>query len=147
VPNDALLVLRFTVPGKPCTQGSKDQFGREANRRLPGWRSDARQAALAAAPVGWDPAAPVLVAFTAFFARPRSHYGSRRGEPYLRPDAPPYPGRVGDVDKIARALLDALTGILWNDDDQVIDLHGRKLYAAIGVAPSTFVTVTRVDPE
>jgi Holliday junction resolvase RusA-like endonuclease len=87
------------------------------------------------------------VSFTAFFPRAKNHYGRRNGEPYLKPNAPAFPGRVGDCDKVARALLDALTALAWYDDDQVVDLHGRKLYAALGVAPSTFVTVTRVDPE
>jgi len=34
-----------------------------------------------------------------------------------------------DVDKLARSVLDALTGILYLDDKQVVDLHARKCYA------------------
>jgi len=136
---------RFLVPGKPCTQGSKDQFGREANKRLPGWRSDARQAARDERPHDWPMGAWVVVTFTASFARPQSHYGSRGGHPYLKPDAPTHPGRVGDVDKVARALLDALTGVLWHDDDQVVHLNARKDYAHHGEAPGLFCTVTPLE--
>lgn len=137
--------VAFVVPGKPCTQGSKDQFGREANKRLPGWRSDARQAALAAAPAGWDRVGWFAVSFDAYFPRPKAHYGCRKGIPYLKPDAPAFPGRVGDVDKLARALLDALTALIWDDDDQVVLLTGRKLYANLGEHPRLEVRVTRVS--
>lgn len=132
--------LRFIIPGKPCTQGSKDQFGREANKRLPGWRSDARQAAGDALFDGWSLDGPYCVAFSAFYARPKAHTIAGRGL-ILKSDAPDFPGRVGDTDKIARALLDALTHVVWRDDDQVVDLHGRKRYAALGMSPCLCVTV------
>jgi len=34
-----------------------------------------------------------------------------------------------DLDKLARAVKDALKGVLWKDDSQVIDLVARKGYA------------------
>jgi crossover junction endodeoxyribonuclease RusA len=34
----------------------------------------------------------------------------------------------GDVDKLARSCLDALTGICWQDDVQVSDLRVTKTY-------------------
>jgi crossover junction endodeoxyribonuclease RusA len=132
--------LRFIIPGKPCTQGSKDQFGREANKRLPGWRSDARQAARDSIRGSWDLSLPYQVAFSAFYARPKNHTIGGRGL-ILKADAPDFPGRVGDIDKVARALLDAMTHVLWNDDDQVVDLHGRKRYAGLGMMPCLCVTV------
>ena len=46
-----------------------------------------------------------------------------------------------DVDKLARACLDALTGILWSDDSQVTSLNASKQYAAIDEAPHLTVTV------
>ena len=35
-----------------------------------------------------------------------------------------------DIDKLARSVLDALTGILWRDDSQVVSLTVTKQYAA-----------------
>lgn len=55
------------------------------------------------------------VVFT--FIRPK---GCRRSEPCVRPDC----------DKLARALLDALTGIAYHDDGQVVSLSVRKMYGA-----------------
>lgn len=133
--------IAFIIPGKPCTQGSKDQFGRETNKRLPGWRSDAREAARHVLPTTWDPSRSMRVQAAAYFQRPASHYGRRNGGPYLKPDAPRFPGRVGDVDKLARALLDALTHILWNDDDQVVALTITKHYTEPADYPRLAVRV------
>lgn len=34
-----------------------------------------------------------------------------------------------DIDKLARAVLDALTGVCWIDDGQVVDLSATKQWA------------------
>lgn len=57
--------------------------------------------------------------------RPAGHSGKRG----LRPSAPKYVTTRPDADKYARAVLDALTGIAWTDDSQVVRLHVDKSYA------------------
>jgi crossover junction endodeoxyribonuclease RusA len=53
-----------------------------------------------------------------------------------------------DLDKLARALKDALKGVLYNDDAQVVVLYARKVYAPVGAAPSAVVTIAdAVDPD
>jgi crossover junction endodeoxyribonuclease RusA len=37
------------------------------------------------------------------------------------------PRRTGDADNALKALLDALNGILWLDDSQVVELHLYRL--------------------
>jgi Holliday junction resolvase RusA-like endonuclease len=70
---------------------------------------------------------PVKVEITALFRRPASHL-TARGE--LRKGATGYPGRnLGDVDNLAKGALDALTGIAWLDDSQVVDLRVSKHWA------------------
>jgi Holliday junction resolvase RusA-like endonuclease len=64
------------------------------------------------------------------FIRPPRTVGRR--DPCVRPDA----------DKLARALLDALTGYAYDDDGQVIALSIRKIYAERTVA-RVFVMVER----
>jgi Holliday junction resolvase RusA-like endonuclease len=72
---------------------------------------------------------PVVVEITAMFQRPPSHL-TGRGE--LRKGAPVFPGRnLGDVDNLAKGALDALTGIAWDDDSQVVDLRVAKQWANI----------------
>lgn len=140
--------ISFIVPGKPCTQGSKDQFGREANKRLPGWRSDARDAArqALAGHTDWPMDAPMTVSLAAFHQRPKHHTVAGRGK-IVKDSAPAHPGRVGDLDKIARALLDAMTGIAWNDDDQVVRIHADKLYSDLNRSPRLTVTIFPFAPS
>lgn len=62
---------------------------------------------------------PLGVDVTVTLPRPKSAPRTR-----LWPDV-----RVGDVDKIARAVLDALTEAgLWGDDSQVCALQANKAY-------------------
>ena len=86
---------------------------------------------------------PVHVHATLYVARPRGHYGKRG----LRPSAPAYPSRrsVGDVDKLARAVLDALTGVCFVDDAQVVDLVVRKRYADNAGGARAELTVKSMD--
>lgn len=50
-----------------------------------------------------------------------------------------------DVDKLARAALDALTGILWKDDSQVTSLLASKVYADVDQSPHLTLTVRTLD--
>jgi Holliday junction resolvase RusA-like endonuclease len=49
--------------------------------------------------------------------------------------------RKPDIDKLARAVLDALTGVLFVDDRSVVDLRVRKCYVAPDRAPEACITV------
>jgi len=46
-----------------------------------------------------------------------------------------------DCDKATRCVLDALTGVLYGDDGQVVELHVRKQFAELGVAPRADITL------
>lgn len=46
-----------------------------------------------------------------------------------------------DLDKLVRSTKDALKGVLYGDDAQVVDLHARKTYAAIAAAPCARITL------
>jgi crossover junction endodeoxyribonuclease RusA len=137
--------LHIVVVGTPRPQGSKDQFGREASKGLPAWRSDIRTAA---GELEWDTAAywepPVVMSITFRFERPNTHYlpaNSRRAARELRLDAPTYPmPRNGsDLDKLVRAVLDALTGLVYRDDSQVVHIETWKQY---GERPGADITVS-----
>lgn len=74
--------------------------------------------------------------------RPLGHSGARG----LRPSAPAFPGRKPDLDKLGRALLDALTGVVFLDDAQVVDLIVRKRYADPGQQPGVAVEISERLP-
>ena len=48
-----------------------------------------------------------------------------------------------DVDKVLRATLDALTGIAYEDDAQVVDAHPVKRY---GPRPETILQIWQEHP-
>ena len=83
---------------------------------LRGWSETVGWAAKAAGVRRMERDVPVRVHVYFRFPFPR-----RRGRlcPVVRPD----------VDKLVRALLDALTGVAYEDDAQVVELFALKVYA------------------
>lgn len=103
------------------------------NARLAGWSE--YLTALAQALVRRRKDLPLDGAFlvTVHFALRRPKGDCRptaSGQPYaLRKSAPVHHLKKPDLDKLTRAALDPLTGLLWRDDSQVIALHPTKSYA------------------
>jgi Holliday junction resolvase RusA-like endonuclease len=116
----------FEVPGPFATKGSTVSF--QDKRGVIRTKTDSKHARSFAAAVQWAAKqagavkAPkgvgVSVSVVYSLARPLGRDRWRR-DPCVRPD----------VDKLARALLDALTGIAYDDDGQVVALSIRKIYA------------------
>lgn len=146
--------MRFYVAGIPAPQGSKRALHHratgkivllESSKRVKPWRAQVAEAAHAA----WGTAAPLVgpvelhVVF--YFERPKSHYpqNSRNAGGVLRPSAPMRPVGHGrnDLDKLARAVLDALTGVIYEDDAQVVSLVASKEYARSGRTPGASIEV------
>ena len=110
----------FSVAGTPITQGSMSVFrGRivhQKSKELTAWRNTIHEACRAI----MEPLeGPVTVDVTFRLQSPRS---APRALPHVRPD----------VDKLARAALDGLTGAAFADDAQVVTLTARKVYGAPG---------------
>jgi len=77
------------------------------------------------------------VSVTCTFALPRpSSYPKRIVHHVTKPD----------VDKLARAVLDALAGVLFGDDAAVTELHASKGYAFAGCNPGVVITVAETTP-
>ena len=74
--------------------------------------------------------AAVRVELAFDFPRPKAHFGTGRNQELLKRSAPLYKRTAPDLDKLARAVLDALThsGVL-RDDALVVELHCSKQYA------------------
>lgn len=127
----------FSVPGLAATKGSTRSFvsrGRVVTKadcdRLKPWSKDVAYVALAncvqLAPKG----TAVRVSVTFVLKRPRKT-GAAAHYSVVRPD----------VDKLTRALLDALTGIAYHDDGQVAMTAAHKVLAPRGEEPRTEVLV------
>ena len=88
----------------------------------------------------------LVVSIVFAYPRPLSHYhGGKRTAEALKEGMPRFP-RHADLDNLAKFVLDALNGILFDDDSQVVFLYTRKLWVpnheAIG---STTVRISFVD--
>lgn len=130
--------IEFEVLGEAKPQGSKRGFVvrrrdgshgvamAESSRDVKSWRQQV--AAVAFATMLGRPAiiGPVRVELHFFRARPKGHYGSGKNATAIKGSAPPHPISKPDVDKLSRAVCDALTGIVWRDDSQVIQLVACK---------------------
>lgn len=139
-------VLAFSACGRdPQPQGSTRIVPTKRgpritsdNTRLAAWRGIVEGRARHAARLAdWraDPRAAYQVHALYVLTRPRSA-PAWRVYPIVRPD----------VDKLERALLDALTraGVVV-DDAQVVDTTNSKRYAAVGGQAGVHVTVARLD--
>lgn len=156
----ATLISEFTVVGTPVPQGSTRAFagkGRAAGKvfttndpsgTIARWRADIRAAmqATLSEPVSYDlGAGPISMRLAFRMPRPKSHFlpaNSKRPEPVLRPDAPHWAAGKPDGDKLARSCLDALTGIAYLDDEQVVVIGITKAFANPGEQPGVDVRVS-----
>jgi crossover junction endodeoxyribonuclease RusA len=127
-----VLWLQFHVHGDPVPQGSKRHVGNgimvESSKHLKPWREDVKQSILALdlyAPL----TGPVEVEMLFWIRRPKSHFGTGRNADTLKPNAPDYVPNRPDLDKLARAVLDAMQAAsLLTDDSQVAVLTAQKRY-------------------
>lgn len=131
--------VTFVVPGEAVPQGSKKAFvqGRRAvivdvkSTELKAWRAQiASHAAIAYADAPIENAVDVRLEFRVL--RPASVSERKR----------PFPSVAPDIDKLARAVLDALTGSVIKDDSLVVDLRASKRYAA---QPSVLIRVRETE--
>lgn len=52
-----------------------------------------------------------------------------------------------DLDKLVRAVKDALTRVVWQDDAQVVHVTATKRYAPTGAAPYAEIRITHWTDE
>ena len=124
-------MIRFTVYGVPVSQGNKTPFtfrdknsgkvrasmSERNNKGLEAWRHDVSMIAQQHRPdKPYD--GPVAVTLRFFFIRPKSVSEKKRPLPIVKPD----------IDKITRAIFDALKGKIYTDDSRVCDLITSKRY-------------------
>ena len=78
---------------------------------------------------------PIAVTIWFHIERPKT---VKRTHPTVKPD----------IDKLARAILDACTnGGAWDDDSQVIELSLRKVYATTETKPGVLIHIQTLKDE
>ena len=135
---------RFSVLGLPAPQGSKTHVGDgrmvESSKRVKPWR---RQ--VAAAYVDHDFGdvliGPLALTVDFYLPRPKAHYGTGRNAGALKPSAPAEHLTMPDLDKLTRAVGDALTRLAWRDDSQIVAWHAYKHYATTTTTVGAQITI------
>jgi crossover junction endodeoxyribonuclease RusA len=140
-------LLDLFVPGKPAPQGSAKGFVNPKTGRAiivkdnaakqNTWRGDIREQAMAA----WQAAPPIPreqpVRLNLTFVMPRPASLPKR-------KATPPAVKRPDVDKLSRAVCDALTSAgIYTDDSQVVSLYACKRVAEIGEPSGCGITVIK----
>lgn len=141
----AVTSLTFVVEGIPQPQGSKTGFVARSKKTgktravitdknpalLKPWRAAVAAAAKAARGPDLESFGSDAVAVDIWFGMPRGVTVTRE-----------YPSVRPDVDKLIRAVFDAITTSgLYEDDGQVVDLHVHERYS---VRPGVVVKVSRM---
>jgi Holliday junction resolvase RusA-like endonuclease len=139
--------LKFTVFGTPAPAGSKRGFynakaGRviitDDSARSRPWKAQISDAAAEAMNGETLLDGPLILSLGFYMPRPKGHFGKRG----LRPSAPKVPTVKPDLLKLARAVEDGLTGIVYRDDSQIAREVLDKFY---GEPARVEVTVYRMD--
>ena len=127
--------ITMFVPGVPAPQGSKVALGgmamREASAGLQAWRMRIGLAANQARHGRELYTDAVSVRLSFVLPRPKALAGRQTPPAAKRPD----------LDKLSRAVFDALTGTLWKDDSLVVTLMAHKRIAGPAEQPGVEIHV------
>lgn len=166
------IVLRFEVAGKAEPAGSKrafvpqkngQPFRSKTNGRIvvsvvddnPNGR-DWKNRVADGARQQWGArlllTAPLWFKATFYLRRPKGHHGTGRNAAVVKESSPQFPASKPDVLKLTRAVEDALSGIVYADDSQIVSERIDKRYGdkprveiEIGVLPATISDVAAWD--
>lgn len=146
--------LRFEVYGNPATAGSKRGFVRggkavvvdDCKRNKP-WQQE----------VSWTVRSqyngplligPLMVQLAFYLQRPASHFRTGRFKNELRVGAPEQHTQKPDALKLARSVEDALTGVLWGDDAQIVEEQIYKFWCEQRTdRPGVVISVRRLPEQ
>jgi Holliday junction resolvase RusA-like endonuclease len=135
--------LRFVVYGRAQPAGSKRAMpvfkggvrtGKfnviDASEGAGAWKQEVAAIAMHAMAARKSPAltGALMLEVMFYFKRPKSHFRTGRNADRLRPGAPRYPSVKPDCTKLVRGVEDALTGIVWRDDAQVVQQVAGKFF-------------------
>lgn len=150
--------IRFTVIGRPQPAGSKSgapirrrngSIGvamRDSNPKAKPWQAIVANAAREAYS-GDLLRGPLSVKMAFYLPRPKGHFGTGKNAARLRPSAPHFPTVKPDALKLARGTEDALTGVIWGDDAQIVSGRQQKLYGEPARVEITVRTLEHLEQK
>jgi crossover junction endodeoxyribonuclease RusA len=138
-------MITFTAYGTPAPKGSTKAFFRpgmrfpvvtEDNTHTRPWAAIVKDAAMqilyqhSQFDRVFYPDGPLSLKIVFYMPRPKS-----------LPKRVLFHTKKPDLDKLVRAIKDALTGVVWTDDAQVMSMSAAKLYASEGDMPRAEIQV------
>lgn len=127
------------VEGRPAPQGSKRHVGGgrmiESSKAVGPWR--AKIAVMARQRGGILPPGPVAAELT--FVMPRPKQTPKRTPPAIK--------RNGDLDKLVRAVFDAVTDVWVHDDSHITHLAAHKRIAEPDEPSGVHITLTPIGDQ
>lgn len=145
--------VEFWVPGIPRPGGSKRAFPirkkdgtfvkmgvTDANPHVKEWRSDiinACQKVFSGPPL----MGPLRFEVTFVMPHRKQDFKTGKNAGVLKDSTPKYCTTRPDNLKLRRSTEDALTGILYGDDAQIVDGHDKKIY---GLEPGAMILVEQL---
>jgi Holliday junction resolvase RusA-like endonuclease len=142
--------INFFVPGIPAPGGSKRGFYIKKIKRVVMAPDCARTRSWMDSVACFAKAAyskllltgPLRLEIEFRILRPQGHYGTGKNAGTLKDSAPKYPIVKPDGVKLTRSTEDAMKGIVWRDDSQVVEHCIRKVY--VGRDPGAEITINQI---
>lgn len=143
--------IKFFVPGIAKTSGSKRAFRNPVTEKIivtadnpkqRKWQDACKWVAMQACArmIPWKN--PLCLTMTFIRQRPSGHFGTGRNEGHLKDWARGLkPTTKPDTLKLGRAVEDAIKGIIYYDDSQIVEHHIQKIY---GDKPGVQVMVSKI---
>ncbi|HUV65254.1 MAG TPA: RusA family crossover junction endodeoxyribonuclease [Sedimentisphaerales bacterium] len=148
--------IQFFVPGQARPAGSKRAFHHKATGKLIITAANPKQKEWMDS-VKWHAikhvgrmvllSDAVCLKLTFLRQRPNGDYGTGGNAGVLKASAPLHNIKVPDLTKLTRCVEDALTGIIWKDDSQVIGQRTNKRYARGDEIPGVEILVETVETK
>ncbi len=160
------MIVEFFVPGRPAPGGSKSAFpihtgkyktnqrgkvqeiirvivSDAGGQRTKDWRTSVREACrsvFTSVPL----TCPVKMSVTFFMPYRKMDFGTGKKKGILKENAPNFVATKPDFLKLLRSTEDSLTGLLWQDDCQVVGflLPMEKVYS---LRPGAQIRVETID--
>jgi Holliday junction resolvase RusA-like endonuclease len=142
--------IKFFVPGQARPAGSKSAFKHpttgkivvtHANPKTKDWMQAVKWNGLQTAQRMCLLEDAVSLTLIFIRLRPKNHYRSGAHSDTMKPNAPVYNTKTPDLTKLTRCVEDALTGIIWKDDSQVVEQNTIKRYCRGRERPGVLIVI------
>ena len=150
--------ISFFAEGSPATAGSKNgyPFRRKggglgvrmvdaSGARGKAWRKAVQTQFRMAHPSHKPFTGAVWLRVAFLLPRPKCHYGTGRNADRLKDSAPLAHTKKPDATKLLRAVEDALSGLAYADDAQVVRQTVHKMYCDKDAAAGAYISVLAVE--